>query len=204
MYFTWGCVASTLQTTSEHVSSITTADPHTSTASSRLNWPPAYLNGFFRFAERRNMVSARVSSQFKRIRLWQALLVARLVGLLDSISSGTSNTGSSRYFKNTSHYFHPKPIILYTPITIDSRSQLSRGLRRGYAVAPLPGLQVRLPPGGMSVCRECCVLSGRGLCDGLITRPEESYRVWCASAIEETHKRPGRLCLSSRDEKYID
>jgi hypothetical protein len=24
---------------------------------------------------------------------------------------------------------------------------------------------------------ECCVLSGRGLCDGLITRPEESYRL---------------------------
>jgi len=30
----------------------------------------------------------------------------------------------------------------------------------------------------MSVCCECCVLSGRGLCDGLITRPEESYRLW--------------------------
>jgi len=29
-----------------------------------------------------------------------------------------------------------------------------------------------------SVCCECCVLSGRGLCDGLITRPEESYRLW--------------------------
>jgi len=28
---------------------------------------------------------------------------------------------------------------------------------------------------GMSVCCECCVLSGRGLCDGLITCPEESY-----------------------------
>ena len=27
----------------------------------------------------------------------------------------------------------------------------------------------------MSVCCECCVLSGRGLCDELITRPEESY-----------------------------
>ena len=27
----------------------------------------------------------------------------------------------------------------------------------------------------MSVCCECCVLSGRGLWDGLITRPEESY-----------------------------
>jgi hypothetical protein len=33
----------------------------------------------------------------------------------------------------------------------------------------------------MSVCCECCVLSGRGLCDGLITRPEESYRVSCVS-----------------------
>jgi len=26
----------------------------------------------------------------------------------------------------------------------------------------------------MSVCCECCVVSGRGLCDELITRPEES------------------------------
>jgi len=30
----------------------------------------------------------------------------------------------------------------------------------------------------MFVCCECCVLSGRGLCDGLITRPEESYQLW--------------------------
>jgi hypothetical protein len=30
----------------------------------------------------------------------------------------------------------------------------------------------------MFVCCECCVLSGRGLFDGLITRPEESYRLW--------------------------
>ena len=28
----------------------------------------------------------------------------------------------------------------------------------------------------MYVSFECCVLSGRGLCDELITRPEESYR----------------------------
>jgi len=31
----------------------------------------------------------------------------------------------------------------------------------------------------MSVSRECCLLSGRSLCDELITRPEESYRLWC-------------------------
>jgi hypothetical protein len=30
----------------------------------------------------------------------------------------------------------------------------------------------------MFVCCECCVLAGRGLCDGLITRPEESCRLW--------------------------
>jgi hypothetical protein len=29
----------------------------------------------------------------------------------------------------------------------------------------------------MSVSCECCVLSGKGLCDELIARPEESYRV---------------------------
>jgi len=28
----------------------------------------------------------------------------------------------------------------------------------------------------MSFCCECCVLSGRGLCDELITHPEESYQ----------------------------
>ena len=30
----------------------------------------------------------------------------------------------------------------------------------------------------MFVCCECCVLSGRGLCDEMITPPEESYRLW--------------------------
>ena len=37
------------------------------------------------------------------------------------------------------------------------------------------------PTGGIDVffCCECCLLSGRGLCDELITRPEESYRLWC-------------------------
>jgi len=31
----------------------------------------------------------------------------------------------------------------------------------------------------MFVCCECFVLLGRGLCDELITHPEESYRLWC-------------------------
>jgi hypothetical protein len=60
------------------------------------------------------------------------------------------------------------------------RSQWPRGLRRGSAAARLLGSWVRIPPRAwMSVCCECCVLSGRGLCDGLVPRPEESYRLWC-------------------------
>jgi hypothetical protein len=35
---------------------------------------------------------------------------------------------------------------------------------------------------GMNVSCECCVLTGRDLCDGPITRPEEFYRVWCVPA----------------------
>jgi hypothetical protein len=40
----------------------------------------------------------------------------------------------------------------------------------------LLGLRVRIPPGAWMFV--CCVLSGRGLCDGLITRLEDSYRLW--------------------------
>jgi hypothetical protein len=45
----------------------------------------------------------------------------------------------------------------------------------------------------MSVSCECCVMSGRGLCDELITRPEESYRMWCVSNVcdDETSTKRG-------------
>jgi len=41
----------------------------------------------------------------------------------------------------------------------------------------------------MSVCCECCVLSGRGLCDELITRPEESYPLWCVVVCDQETSR---------------
>jgi hypothetical protein len=37
----------------------------------------------------------------------------------------------------------------------------------------------------MDVCRKFCVLSGRGLCDGLIIHPEESYRLWRVVVCDE-------------------
>ena len=44
---------------------------------------------------------------------------------------------------------------------------------------PLTGIVGTNTADGMDIYCECCVLSGRGLCDGLITRLDESYRLWC-------------------------
>jgi hypothetical protein len=64
-------------------------------------------------------------------------------------------------------------------ITNKIRSQWPRGLRRRLSAARLLRYWVRILPGSrMFVCCECCVLPGRGLCDGLITSSEESYRLW--------------------------
>jgi hypothetical protein len=55
----------------------------------------------------------------------------------------------------------------------------------------LLGLPVRIPPGPWIFVRcECCVWSGRGLCDGPITRPEESYRLWYVIYKPQTMRRP--------------
>ena len=67
--------------------------------------------------------------------------------------------------------------LLYIPLC---RSQWPCGLRHRSAAARLLRLCVRIPPGAwMFVCCDCCVLSGRGFCNELITRPVESYRLWC-------------------------
>jgi hypothetical protein len=58
----------------------------------------------------------------------------------------------------------------------------------------------------MSVCCEYCVLSGTGLCDELITRPEESYRVWCVLSVivkPRTMRRPRPLRGCRAIEKKI-
>jgi hypothetical protein len=68
---------------------------------------------------------------------------------------------------------------IWTGGTARSLSQWPHGLRRRSAAARLLRLWVRiLLRAWIFVYCECCVLSGRGLCDELITRPEESYRLW--------------------------
>ena len=61
-----------------------------------------------------------------------------------------------------------------------NRSRWPCGIRSESAAARLLGLRVRIPQGPyIFLSLECCVLSGRGLCVGPITRPEESCRLWC-------------------------
>ena len=54
----------------------------------------------------------------------------------------------------------------FKPIPVAARSKM------WVCGRSLAGFAVSNPTGGMDVC----VLSGRGLCVGLITRPQESYR----------------------------
>ena len=69
--------------------------------------------------------------------------------------------------------------LLYLVISLLCRSQWPRGLRRMSSTARLLRFWVRISPGAwMFVCCECCVLSGRDICDGLITRTGEFYRMW--------------------------
>ena len=64
-------------------------------------------------------------------------------------------------------------------IKIYSRWDLTVPVAARSTAARLLRLWVRIPPRAwMFVCCKCCVLSGRGLCDELITCPEESYRLW--------------------------
>ena len=79
------------------------------------------------------------------------------------------------------------------------RSQWPRGLWRRSSAARLLRSWVRIPPGAwMFVCCECCVLSGRGIRDGLITRPEESYRMWRVVVGDQETSKTRRLKPATR------
>jgi hypothetical protein len=58
----------------------------------------------------------------------------------------------------------------------------------------------------MSVTCECCVLSRRGLCDGPIPRPEESYRVCvcvCVSvSVRSMNSQSGQINKEIKKERY--
>ena len=102
----------------------------------------------------------------------------------------------------TSQSFAPS-IWLHVPVPVAAQSKRLRS-----TAARLLRMWVRIPPGAwMSVCCECCVLSGRGLCDELIMHPEESFRLWCVVVCDLETSRMRRpwpaLDRSATEKKYI-
>ena len=77
----------------------------------------------------------------------------------------------------------PHPLLVpLVKISTGERSAAARLLRSW----------VRIPPGAwIFVCCECRVLSVRGLCYELITRPEESYRLCCVVVCDLETSRMG-------------
>jgi hypothetical protein len=95
---------------------------------------------------------------------------------LDRAATGTGNT-----YKIIRILLAHRQVFTVYYVTINiGRAKRHCGLRRGSAADCMARLWVRISPGAwMSVYCDWCVLSGRGLGDELITRPEESYRLWC-------------------------
>ena len=74
------------------------------------------------------------------------------------------------------------------PVTPQSKTQICD--------RPLAGIAGLNPTGVMDICllrMLCFVLKKRGICDRLISRPEEPYLVWCF-----------HLCLISKPEQWGD
>jgi len=99
-----------------------------------------------------------------------------LIGIWTQSSVPLHSRSVLRIVRKTPRHCCMVKINLYVQVGF-SRSQWPR---RGSTDARLLGLWVRILPGAwMFVCCEYFVLSGRGLCDELITRQEASYRMSC-------------------------
>jgi hypothetical protein len=97
--------------------------------------------------------------QYNRCVLQENLL---LVGISLGICTSCYNNNNNYYY-----YYCLMPV----PVT---------ALSKVYAYGCSPAAIVGSNPTGAwtFVCCVCCVLSGRGLCEVLITRSDESYRLW--------------------------
>ena len=109
------------------------------------------------------LLYANIASSIQGVRdLWNAQSEIHVKVTKSWKASETSYCWAS--YEKISHVKHE----LSVPVA--ARSKTARMLR----------LRVRIPLGEwISVCCECCVFSGRGLCGELIIRPEQSYRGRC-------------------------
>ena len=101
-------------------------------------------------------------------------------------SSGRVISSSQRPLPDNTR--HSQQTNIHAPVGFEPK--ISAGERP--QAAHLQRSWVRIPPGAwIFVCCECRVLSGRGLCDELITRPEESYRLCCLVVFDLETSRMG-------------
>ena len=89
----------------------------------------------------------------------------------DSIPDRPVRSQSLYRLSYPAHLYLIMTVITHRPFPVAARS---KAWVCGRSHAEIVGSN---PTEGMDVCCECCVLSGRGLYDALITRPEESYRL---------------------------
>jgi hypothetical protein len=132
------------------------------------------MHGMLKFKTRTHCCIC-IAKVVKRIQHHACLVTVGYIG----------NVLSCLYKKNNNNYY-------YYYYYCHCRSQWTRSLRRRSAAAWLLRSWVRIPPEAwIFVCCECCVLSGRGLCDELITRPEESYHLCCVVVCDLVTSRMG-------------
>jgi hypothetical protein len=117
--------------------------------------------------------------------------ISKCLNLKESISNNIQRTVTVA----TCHTFLKmlSSVIIVSKIC-NCRSQWPCGLRRGSTAARLLGLWVRIPPRAwISLSCECCVMSGRGLCDELVPRRGVLPSVVCLMCVivkSRTMKRP--------------
>ena len=76
---------------------------------------------------------------------------------------------------------HFEDLVNLCTVLIQIRSQWLRDLRRRFAADRLLRLWVRIPPEAWMFVVSCVV---RGICDESVTRPRESYRLWCCDVFD--------------------
>ena len=126
---------------------------------------------------------------FKKLNFYVNIEICRVILIINTVT--VLSLSPIQYFVLEFEVHLNYRVLFYVSATY-GRSQWTRRLRRRSAAARFLRSWVRIPPGAwMFVCCECCVLSGRSLCDELMTRPEESYRLCCVVVcdLETSRKR---------------
>jgi len=114
-----------------------------------------------------------LSSMLQRMEFYTVIETTSNIGTIVSLQQGTY---SHDYSSQVLCSFWRRILVIRITKTTSYNVLIPVAARSKVWVCgrSLTGIMVSNPAGG-----ECCVLSGRGRFYGLITRPEQSYRVWC-------------------------